>query len=762
MTPDPNPPLPAALNPQGLTRSSWGNFQLQAKVGRGAFGEVYRAWDTELQREVALKLLLPQTSGDAGQFDRLLREARALASVRHPNIVPIYGVAQHDGLVGFWTDFVHGKNLAAVVREQGRLGYREAALIGLDVAKALSAVHQAGLLHRDIKAENVMREDGGRILLMDFGLSILPDRNSNLAGTPQYMAPELFSGAPASVATDLYSVGILLFHLVSSQYPGGSLPGTAAPTPYDGDGLTATLINIPTAAPIVASRSLLDFRPDLPETYVSVVNRAIDPSPSRRFQTAGALCTALSDVLSLPKVEAVPASAPPVITTPEEKPKSVIRRYFITAMVLFFVFFGSIKSFLRRVLPAKITRTVSGPRSSSTGANEDYLKAHDLLLRYDKRKNVADAVVILQGVLRQDPNFALAQADLGLAYFLQYRVTRVSGLLDQARTACERATQLAPDIAPPYITLARIDGMTGNTALATQQIQKAFRLDPNSPEAWGAQAEIYNAQGRTDDAIASAQGAMDRDPDSWRWPVLLGAYLKSKQPEKAADLFRKAVELAPDNSTALLDLGLTSMQLNRLDDAKASLEKAVQIEPNFSNVSALAELDAVQGRVADSAKMYRKAADLNPTNYRAWGNLASAYLELPNERQNAMEAYRKAVQLAETARKETPKDTLLLANLGDYYASLGNRDQSVALLRQAVALDPDNPDVLFVAGDAYEILGRRDDAIRLISQALANGFQDDQLNRSPELASLRIDARFQEAVRQQRAAHPLDTAAKND
>ncbi len=762
MSPDPISPIPAAVNPQGATPTAWGNFQLQAKVGRGAFGEVYRAWDTELQREVALKLLLPQTSGDADQFERLLREARALASVRHPNIVPIYGVAQHDGLVGFWTDFVHGKNLAAIVREQGRLGSREATLIGLDVTKALSAVHQAGLLHRDIKAENVMREDGGRILLVDFGLSILPDRNSNLAGTPQYMAPELFNGAPASVATDLYSVGILLFHLVSGQYPGSSLPGKASPTPYDGEGLTATLIDLPQSAPQIASRSLLDYRPDLPETYVSVVNRAIDPNPLRRFQTAGALCTALSDVLSLPTVEPIPAAAPPVITTPEEKPKSIFRRYFITAVVLFFVFFGSIKSFIRRVLPARVTKSISGPLSASTGANEDYLKAHDLLLRYDKRKNVTDAIALLQGVLRQDPNFALAQADLGLAYFLQYRVTRISALLDQARTACERAIQLAPDIAPPYVTLARISAMTGNTALATQQMQKALKLDPNSPEAWGAQAEVYNAQGRTDDAIASAQGAMDRDPDSWRWPVLLGVYLRPKQPEKAADLFRKAVELAPDNSTALLDLGLTSMQLNRLDDAKASIERAVKVEPNFANVSALAELDAVQGRLADSAKMYRRAADLNPTNYRAWGNLASAYLELSNEHQNALEAYRKAVQLAETARKQTPRDTLLLANLGDYYAFLGNRDQSTALLRQAVALDPDNPDVLFIAGDAYEILGQRDSAIRLISQAIGHGLQDDQLNRSPELASLRVDARFQEAVRQQKAALPLDTAAKND
>jgi len=184
---------------------TWGSFKLLAMVGRGSFGEVYRAWDPHLEREVGLKILLPRSAGDEEQFKALLREARALAAVRHPNIVPVHGIDEHDGLVGFWTDFVHGKTLASLVREQGPFGYREAVLIGIDVCKALSAVHRAGLLHRDIKAENVMREEGGRILLMDFGLSTLPHLQEGFAGTPVYMAPELFAGAASTVESDIYA-----------------------------------------------------------------------------------------------------------------------------------------------------------------------------------------------------------------------------------------------------------------------------------------------------------------------------------------------------------------------------------------------------------------------------------------------------------------------------------------------------------------------------------------------------------------------------
>ena len=172
----------------------WGPFERLHRVGRGSFGEVYRAFDTTLQRNVALKLLLPSGLNPDAEAGSLLREARAIARVRHPNVVPIYGVDRHEGRVGFWSDFVQGKTLADLLTEQGPLGPRETALVGIDVCKAAGAVHAAGLLHRDIKARNVMREEGGRILLMDFGLTHEAGADDSPSGTPAYMAPELAVG----------------------------------------------------------------------------------------------------------------------------------------------------------------------------------------------------------------------------------------------------------------------------------------------------------------------------------------------------------------------------------------------------------------------------------------------------------------------------------------------------------------------------------------------------------------------------------------
>jgi tetratricopeptide (TPR) repeat protein len=307
--------------------------------------------------------------------------------------------------------------------------------------------------------------------------------------------------------------------------------------------------------------------------------------------------------------------------------------------------------------------------------------------------------------------------------------------------------------------------MAGNTALATQEVQKAIELDTRSAEAYGAQAEVFDDEGRSDDAIASAKEAVDRSSDDWRWPVLLGHYYieDGKSPEElqeAAEQFRKAVGLTSDNSIALLDLGVASLQLGRYDEARTNLEKSARIEPSFFAYSTLAELLNTQGKFAEAVEMSKKALELDQTNYVAWGNLASAYLWSPGGHDKAIEAYKKAIEFAEASRKETPGDPDLLVALGGYYAETGQTERSLPLLRQAVAFAPKNPNILFRAGESYEILHNRGDGIQLIARSLALGYHTNQLERSPELASLRADPKFQEALQSARAKLSLDTPGK--
>jgi len=734
-----NPHTSAARSAQVPDGSRlWGNFELRELVGRGSFGEVYRAWDPDLQREVGLKLLVPRPSQTEAPLEEVLREARSLAAVRHANILPVYGVDRHEGRVGFWTDFVHGKTLAVLVREQGPFGYREAALIGQDVSKALSAVHRAGLLHRDIKAENVMREEGGRILLMDFGLSALGGSHGDFAGTPRCMAPELLRGGSATAASDLYAVGVLLFFLVTGEYPGDR--GTEARATEQGgdDAPTATHVTTTVTYAKQVGGSVLDHRPDLPDAFVRTVEGAMHPDPKRRFASAGALSRALAETLGTSSVAGREAeSAGSKRWTGWVA--AAIAGVLVVAALIFRVSSGT-------WLPGA-HRTVA-TEATPANLNDEFLKADALLQRYDIRKNVTDATDLLKKILAQDPSFALAQAGLGRAYVLEYRVTREAGLLDQARAACNKAITLDGSLAQPYTTLARIDAMAGHTDLATQEAQTALRLDPRSAEAFGAQAEVFDAEGRGDDAMAAVQQAVDLQPDYWRWPLLLGNYYYNEgNLQQAATEYKKAASVAPDNSIVLLDLGLASLQLGQFADAEATLRKSALAQPGFAAYSGLSEVLSAEGKYEDAIEASRDGLNLDRTNYLAWGNLASSYLWVPADRGEAVEAYDKAIHLAEAARAETPRDPILLAQLAGYYAFVRQADRCLALSREAVALAPEDPDVLFLAGDADEILHRRGDAVPLIAKSIALGFHANQLQHSPELAALRADPKFQSALK---------------
>jgi len=281
--PTDEPTAPADVGPLG----TWGHLTLLERIDKGSFGSVFRAHDPKLQTDVALKLAVLQ-DGVAIDPAGALREARLLARIRHPNVVRVHGVDVIDGRVGIWMEFVEGESLAALLRRQGPLSAREAALLGADLCHALAAVHRAGLIHGDVKARNVMREAGGRTVLMDFGTGkdvgaqpALLAQGLDLAGTPLYLAPEVFRGEHRSRLGDIYGLGVLLYHLVTNQYPV--------------EGRTRAEVEMAHARG--ARSRLRDVRPDLPGAFVDAVERAIAVDPRDRFQSAGAFEAALSQFL---------------------------------------------------------------------------------------------------------------------------------------------------------------------------------------------------------------------------------------------------------------------------------------------------------------------------------------------------------------------------------------------------------------------------------------------------------------------------------
>jgi hypothetical protein len=254
----------------------WGDLRILGRIGGGMEGDVYRAWDDRLGREVALKLLRPVAEPAASEA--LLDEARRLAQLKHAGIVAVYGADRREGRVGFWMELLSGRTLSAVLSAHGRFGAPEAAHVGVDLCRSLAAVHAAGQVHRDLKADNVVREEGGRLVLTDFGSATLQAAlGAGVAGTPLYMAPEVLAGAAPDAGSDLYSLGVLLYHLTSGGYP------------VEAD----TVAGLREAHGAGRRTYLRDLRPDLPAPFVDVVEKSVAPAAADRYRSAGEMEAAL-------------------------------------------------------------------------------------------------------------------------------------------------------------------------------------------------------------------------------------------------------------------------------------------------------------------------------------------------------------------------------------------------------------------------------------------------------------------------------------
>jgi hypothetical protein len=268
-------------------RALEGRYRIERELGRGGMGAVYLARDLTLDRSVALKVLPPEFALNSSLRERFLRETRTAASFSHPNIVPVHSVEEHDGVLAFSMGFVEGESLAERVKRQGALDPRTVAKLLTDVAYALAYAHGRGVVHRDIKPDNIMIERAtGRALLMDFGISrpITASvdtagltRVGEVVGTPEFMSPEQATGDNVDGRSDLYSLGLVaLFALMARPV-------------ITGDSTQQIIVRQLTET-IPPSRSL---RADIPAALADAIDICVRKDPSERFANAESLVESL-------------------------------------------------------------------------------------------------------------------------------------------------------------------------------------------------------------------------------------------------------------------------------------------------------------------------------------------------------------------------------------------------------------------------------------------------------------------------------------
>ncbi len=262
-------------------------YEVLQKIGEGGMATVYRARHTTLGREVAIKILHPHLSAVARNRRRFAREARAIEHLDHENILKIFDYSGSDAEDCYIvTEFVEGQTLRQLIEARGLLPSEVAAFIGIKLADALRYAHEAGIIHRDLKPENVMLRVDGTVKLMDFGIARFLDESSvtmtgALVGSPAYMSPEQALERKLDARSDLFSLGTLLYHLVTGQLP------------YAGSNPSIILRNIIEGV----RREVLDVQPGVAPKLADVINRLLELEPDARYDSAEAGASAVAAVL---------------------------------------------------------------------------------------------------------------------------------------------------------------------------------------------------------------------------------------------------------------------------------------------------------------------------------------------------------------------------------------------------------------------------------------------------------------------------------
>ncbi len=607
-----------------------GPYEIQSSLGAGGMGEVYRATDTKLGRDIALKVLPSEMAQDPERLGRFRREAKTLAQLDHPNIVTIHSVEESDGVHFLTMQLVEGLPLDRLICQSG-LPVEQIIEIAERLADALAAAHEKGIVHRDLKPANVMVTNEGRVKVLDFGLA-KDVRGSNVGdatltspsqtqvgvvmGTPAYMSPEQTSGRPLDHRTDIFSLGVMLHEMSTGKRP------------FEGSSSAELISAILRDAPA----SVTDLRPDLPSDLARIIRRCLEKDPRYRMQTARDISNEFRE-MARSTTHAAPLISPAHVSATTDSGGVRTDEGFWVA-VLPFKYSG---------IDADLTALTEGlSEEVITGLSRfSYLRviARSSTARYpglsvDVRSasKELNARYVMEGTLRQ------AGSKLRLAVQL---VDTASGAHLWAENY-ERAFspdavfELQDDLVPRIVsTVADMNGVLPHSMSESLRNRLPEQLSPYEA-VLRSFAYTYSATPEELTAARSAlEGVVLKTPaysDAWAMLSFLcgqdyvhGYELQANALEIATSAARRAVALGPSNHLAYFSLGQALWCQKDYDSFRDAVERAILLNPMDGNsVAYLGELLTYAGGAERGMELVGRAKQLNP-NHPGWYWFADFY-----------------------------------------------------------------------------------------------------------------------------------------
>jgi tetratricopeptide (TPR) repeat protein/predicted Ser/Thr protein kinase len=705
------------------------HYRIVSRLGAGGMGEVYRAEDLRLGREVALKFLPAALKADPESRARLLNEARAASVLRSPNIAITYDISEHAGSDFIVMEFVEGELLSARV-SKGPLPPREAVEVGLQVSDALDEAYARGIVHRDIKSSNLMRTPRGVTKILDFGLakitrvpSAIDVTQSHMTaagmvlGTVSYMAPEQALGLPVDHRADLFSLGVVLFELLTGRLP------------FEGPSPTAIIDRILHETPAAVSR----FTP-VPPALDALIARALEKRPELRYQTSRALHDDLREIAA-----ALDNATRPIGIATVSPAPSPAR---IESSVAVMTFANITREPADDWIGTGIAETVSADLKNIQGVTViGRARIYDALRNLSTEAHLNDAIAVDIG-----RRLGATWIVVGGFQRIGQTVRITANLVDVSTASLRRTVKVDGRIDDIFGLQDRIvyelsQGL--NVELVGSEIAGIERQETRSVQAYEAYARgMMNLRQATRDsmdrAIAAFEDATRYDPEyANAWAALGGAVgLKGsflsldEMLHKAIDLERRAIALQPSHADARVWLASALVGLRRFDEGIAALKEAIALDPeNGQAHQGLARAYWIgKGDFEAAVPEFERSIELNPEAGYSYLQLGLLLAWL-GDYDRAAEVCRRAVDLQEQYLSGDTGLQIVGAHArlgyvyylrGDYARALREYERELAFIASSdhALRERTSIELNVKVGAAYHRKGQPEDAKRHFDRAL--------------------------------------------
>jgi eukaryotic-like serine/threonine-protein kinase len=797
------PPPERPFEPGDLVEA---RFHVIREVARGGMGVVYEVADEKLDRRVAIKC------AQAGFKMRLPPEVRNGRSISHPNVCRIFEMhtaSTAQGEVDFITmEFLDGETLSERLRA-GRLPDVEAREIARQLCAGLAEAHRNQIIHGDLKSGNVIltktANGAMRAVITDFGLargldaSLRNAQSGDAGGTPAYMAPELWKGEKASIASDIYALGVILFELASGK----------SPHPKED------------SWPRMSWERRLAWKPPaVHPKWDRVLTRCLDPDPARRFHDADQIAVALGPSRSrrwflLAAAAVVLATATGVVTyertrSPKKSAQVAMSPFQASqenaslAEGLFrdttaqlsrlkgsadtrFKFLadktpgatevlqGTLNNesgkvildahltdprsgidtrewkaeytpsetrYIPTALTGFVTETLHLPPAQAPAVNQaarqDYLAG----VKDTRRNSTIDvALPLLERAVQKDPDSSLTRAGLAEAQWIKYFVTKDAVWLSRTAESVRLAEIRNPDVAAVHRIAGVLKENDGAYEQAVAEYQRAIEIEPGNSDAYRRLGEAYKTNGQMDLALTAFRRAVELEPTFFKTYQALGAfYMDRANYTDAASQFQKVVALAPDEPDAHYALGSAYMELGRFPEAVSEFRSALAHAESPKILDNLGIALMYQEEDNEAIPYLLRSLKLSPgRSSMVWVNLETAYRQTNRSAKSRLANHR-GLELAEKEVTQDPRSGQVHSRLAYFCARMKDTGRAESEAAQALHLSPADAETRWTVATTYEALHQRSDTLRVLN-ASPDGVLAD-LSRWPDVAELRKDPRF--------------------